>query len=93
MRNRGHRAGLALATSAIAWASAAEAGETVTYSYDSLGRLVRVERAGTVNNGVKAQYSYDPADNRANVAVVTAGPLPPAPPPPPPPPPPPGGAS
>lgn len=69
MRYRGHRAGLLLASSFIAWTSAAEAGETIVYSYDSLGRLVRVERSGTVNSGVNARYSYDPADNRTNVTV------------------------
>lgn len=69
MRNRGHRASLLLATSAIAWASAADAGETIAYSYDGLGRLIRVEHSGTVNNGVDARYSYDAADNRANVTV------------------------
>ncbi len=65
----GHRAGLLLATSAIACATGARAGETVAYGYDSLGRLIRVERSGTVNNGVAAHYSYDPADNRTNVTV------------------------
>jgi len=69
MRNRGPRAGWALATSAIVWATAGEAGETVTYSYDSLGRLVRVEHKGTVNDGLGAAYSYDPADNRTSVTV------------------------
>jgi hypothetical protein len=57
------------ACSLAALAGAAEGAETVTYSYDSLGRLVRVDRAGTVNHGVSAQYSYDPADNRTNVKV------------------------
>jgi hypothetical protein len=69
MRNRGHRAGLLLATSAMACANAARASETVTYNYDSLGRLVRVGHSGTVNNGITAGYSYDPADNRTNVTV------------------------
>jgi hypothetical protein len=87
MRNRGHRAGWALATSAITWAVPAQAGETVTYSYDSLGRLVRVERSGTVNNGVNSAYCYDPADNRTLVtAHQAAAPQCPVSPPPPPPP-------
>jgi hypothetical protein len=73
MRHRGHRAGLLLAASAIAWASTADAGETIAYSYDSLGRLVRVERSGDVNAGVSAVYSYDTADNRTNVTVSGAG--------------------
>lgn len=69
MRNRGLRAGLLLAASFIAWASAAQAGETIAYSYDSLGRLIRVEHSGTVNDGVTAGYGYDPADNRTKVTV------------------------
>lgn len=48
------------------------ASETVTYSYDAKGRLVKVERTGTVNNGVKAEYSHDKAGNRTNVKVTGA---------------------
>jgi hypothetical protein len=55
----------------LAAAGAAGATETVSYDYDPLGRLVRVERTGTVNNGFNANYTFDCAGNRAN---VTAGP-------------------
>ena len=48
----------------------ASAAETITYTYDAKGRLVKVERSGTVNNGVKAEYSHDKADNRVNVTVT-----------------------
>ena len=48
----------------------ATASETVTYTYDAKGRLVKVERSGTVNNGVKAEYTHDKADNRRNVKVT-----------------------
>ncbi|HET9640434.1 MAG TPA: Ig-like domain-containing protein [Allosphingosinicella sp.] len=89
MRNRGLKTGLLLATSALACSSNAGASETIVYRYDSLGRLVRVERSGTVNIGVSAAYAYDSADNRTNVTVTAAAPSPPLPPPPPPPPPPP----
>jgi hypothetical protein len=58
-------------------AIAAWATETVTYTYDSRGRLVKVERSGTVNNNVKAEYKYDKADNRTNVNVVSPNTLPP----------------
>lgn len=45
------------------------AAETVTYTYDARGRLVKVERSGSVNNSVKAEYTLDKAENRTNVTV------------------------
>jgi len=63
-----------LAASALV-APAAHASETVTYTYDARGRLVKVERSGTVNNGVKAEYTIDKANNRKN-AKVTGSPNP-----------------
>ena len=50
--------------------SSADASETITYAYDAKGRLVRVERSGTVNDGVKVEYTHDKADNRKNVKVT-----------------------
>jgi YD repeat-containing protein len=47
-------------------ASAAEAAETITYTYDARGRLVQVAHSGSVNNGVTTSYSYDHANNRSN---------------------------
>ncbi|MEA3015109.1 MAG: hypothetical protein QOD42_3654 [Sphingomonadales bacterium] len=61
----------ALAAAALAVTAAAVANETITYSYDARGRLVKVERSGNVNNGVKAEYKYDKGDNRTNVNVVS----------------------
>ena len=46
------------------------ATETLTYTYDARGRLVKVERSGSVNNGVKAEYTHDKADNRTTVVVT-----------------------
>jgi hypothetical protein len=64
--------GLALAGFGIsAWA-----GETISYIYDSRGRLVKVVRTGSVNNNVSANYGYDKADNRTNVNVVSPNPPP-----------------
>ena len=59
--------GLCLAGAALA----AWAAETITYTYDARGRLVKVERSGNVNNNVKAEYKYDKADNRTNVNVIS----------------------
>ena len=44
--------------------AAAYASETITYKYDARGRLVQVNRAGSVNNNVVTNYTYDKADNR-----------------------------
>jgi YD repeat-containing protein len=66
-----HGEKLILAAAALAVTAAAWASETITYTYDARGRLVKVERAGTVNNGVKAEYVYDKGDNRTNVNVVS----------------------
>ena len=46
--------------------AAANAAETITYTYDARGRLVEVARAGSVNNGVTTSYTIDKADNRTN---------------------------
>ncbi|ATY31535.1 hypothetical protein CVN68_05715 [Sphingomonas psychrotolerans] len=61
---------LASTCAALAAASSAAASETFTYTYDAKGRLIKVERSGTVNNGVKAEYTHDRADNRRNVKVT-----------------------
>jgi YD repeat-containing protein len=61
----------ALAAAALMVTAAAAANETITYSYDARGRLVKVERSGTVNNGVQAEYVYDKGDNRTNVNMVS----------------------
>jgi YD repeat-containing protein len=53
-------------------ATSASAAETITYTYDAKGRLVKVERTGTVNNNVKTEYTHDKADNRTNVKTTGA---------------------
>lgn len=76
------------ATSLFALSAAAQAGETVTYSYDTLGRLTASSSSGTVNNGLSTTVAYDPAGNRSTYAVTGAAGSPPPPPPVPPPAPP-----
>lgn len=49
----------------------ANASETVSYTYDARGRLVKVERSGTINNNVSAEYRYDKGDNRTSVNVIS----------------------
>lgn len=52
--------------------------ETITYTYDARGRLVKVERTGSVNNNVTTSYVLDKADNRAS-KTTTGSPNPPPP--------------
>ncbi len=64
------RATVRITTAFVAFglmSSAALATETITYTYDARGRLVRVVHTGTVNNNNQACYKYDKADNRTNV--------------------------
>lgn len=74
---RGHEQGCSViryvlmgAVLSCAIGSAASAAETVTYSYDAKGRLVKVVRTGSVNNGVTSDYTHDKADNRTRVKVT-----------------------
>jgi hypothetical protein len=56
----------------LAMASAAIAAETITYTYDAKGRLVKVVRTGTVNNNVTVEYTHDKADNRTRLKVMNS---------------------
>lgn len=49
---------------------AASSAATVTYTYDAKGRLIRVEHAGSVNNGVRVDLSHDSAGNRRIVKIA-----------------------
>lgn len=60
---------IAAATALIA-AAPAMAGETITYTYDAKGRVVKVEHAGTVNNNLKVEYTLDKVENRKNKKVT-----------------------
>ena len=65
MRGALKKAGIVLSVGlAVAAATAALSTETITYNYDAKGRVVKVERTGTVNNGVATNYTFDKADNR-----------------------------
>jgi YD repeat-containing protein len=55
-----------------ALSSSAHATETITYTYDARGRLVKVVHTGTVNNNNQACYKYDKADNRTQVQTNVA---------------------
>lgn len=51
-----------------------QAGETVAYKYDAKGRLVKIVRTGTVNNGATTDYEIDRAHNRKRVITTGAPP-------------------
>lgn len=56
-------------TIGLCCATAASAAETITYTYDARGRVIKVVHTGTVNNNVQACYKYDKAGNRQNVKI------------------------
>jgi len=56
----------------VALTGVSGASETVNYTYDAKGRLVKVEHSGSVNTNVVANYTFDKADNRATVNVSGA---------------------
>lgn len=60
----------AASAAALGFAGPAAAAETITYTYDAKGRLAKVERSGNVNEGVRAEYSHDKANNRTKVLVT-----------------------
>ena len=55
-------------------ATQASATETVTYTYDAVGRLVSSASSGTVNAGKQTGTTYDAADNRTTYAVTPSPP-------------------
>jgi hypothetical protein len=62
--------GFVVSMAAAFIANAAYAGETVTYTYDAKGRLVKVVHTGTINNNVQTTYTHDKADNRKNTTTT-----------------------
>ena len=59
-----------IATLMLGPSGMAFAAETITYSYDSKGRLVKVVRSVPVNNGVVTEYQKDKANNRTRLKVA-----------------------
>ena len=59
----------ALAAAALAAPAAAPAGETITYSYDDLGRRTSLSRG----NGTGTSYSFDPASRLSQLVENLGG--------------------
>ena len=58
-----------IGASALALSATAEGSETVGYRYDVHGRLIRMDRSGDMNNGIRTTYTWDRADNRTSRAT------------------------
>lgn len=54
-------------------APVAGSAETVTYSYDALGRLRASAVSGGPDNGTSTAICYDPASNRERYVTTIAG--------------------
>jgi large repetitive protein len=67
----------------VAIVSPVVASETITYTYDAQGRLIKTETTGTVNGGNSTGTAYDTAHNRYFYASALSGAALPPPPPPP----------
>lgn len=50
--------------------SLSAAAETVTYSYDALGRLTSTSHSGGDNDGMATTYQFDAAGNRTRLTVT-----------------------
>jgi len=48
----------------------ASAAETITYTYDARGRLIKVVHTGTVNSNNQVCYTLDRAGNRIYVQAT-----------------------
>lgn len=59
-----------LATAFASISVASHAAETITYSYDARGRLIKVVHTGSVNNNLQTTYTHDKADNRKNTTTT-----------------------
>ncbi len=55
----------------LACSTPASAAETVTYTYDARGRLIKVfvDRPSGTANDIQACYKYDKAGNRTQVKI------------------------
>lgn len=63
---------LAILLPSLSIATPAIATETITYTYDAKGRLVKVVRTGSVNNNVTIDYEHDKADNRTRLKTTNS---------------------
>lgn len=63
---------LSLFVAGLMVSTSVNAAETITYTYDAKGRLVKVVRTGTVNNNVTVDYEHDKANNRTRLKTTNS---------------------
>lgn len=63
----------ALAVFAIAGGAPSTSAQTVTYSYDAMGRLKTSSVSGGPSNGTNTAICYDAANNRVRYVTNTGG--------------------
>lgn len=62
-------------------AKSANCAESAAYQYDALGRMIRAEHSGSINNGLLLGFALDALGNRLSYTVTgsTGGGVPDAP--------------
>ncbi len=63
---------LTIISAALLWASHASASETIRYTYDAKGKLVKIVRFSTVNNDVTTDIVHDKADDRKDSKIMNS---------------------
>lgn len=63
------RTRIVMILAALAVCDSCYAQETISYTYDSLGRLKTARTAGGPSDGSQRVYAYDPTGNRASLVV------------------------
>ena len=58
-----------LAVALLGASPSALAAESVSYDYDALGRVIRVDYVGGPNDGMIIEYTYDATGNRTEVVI------------------------
>lgn len=62
---------IAVAAICVCASAVVHASQTVSYSYDALGRLTATQIEGGPGSGITQTFEYDPAGNRTQYQVTT----------------------